>query len=61
MCNLPGIEAADLNPAITVLQLLLSSPKPALRSVHSVIDDKVLLSVLSSVVICLCVLLGSLP
>lgn len=31
MCNLPGIESADLNPAITVLQLLLSSPKPALR------------------------------
>ena len=31
ICNLPGVEAADLNPAITVLQLLLSSPKPALR------------------------------
>lgn len=31
MCNLPGVEANDLNPAITVLQLLLSSPKPALR------------------------------
>ena len=31
MCNLPGVEAQDLNPAITVLQLLLSSPKPTLR------------------------------
>ena len=31
MCNLPGVERSDLNPAITVLQLFLSSPKPALR------------------------------
>ncbi|CAM9268477.1 unnamed protein product [Ectocarpus fasciculatus] len=31
MCDLPGVDANDLNPAITVLQLLLSSPKPALR------------------------------
>lgn len=31
ICNLPGVEANDLNPAITVLQLLLSSTKPALR------------------------------
>lgn len=31
ICNLPSVEASDLNPAITVLQLFLSSPKPALR------------------------------
>ncbi len=31
MCNLPGVEKNDLSPAITVLQLFLSSPKPALR------------------------------
>jgi len=31
MCNLPGVERSDLNPAITVLQLFLSSPKPSLR------------------------------
>lgn len=31
MCHLPGVERNDLNPAITVLQLFLSSPKPALR------------------------------
>jgi coatomer protein complex subunit gamma len=31
ICNLPGVEASDLSPAITVLQLFLSSPKPALR------------------------------
>lgn len=31
MCNLPSVEANDLNPAITVLQLFLSSTKPTLR------------------------------
>lgn len=31
MCSLPGVDKGDLNPAITVLQLFLSSPKPALR------------------------------
>ena len=31
ICNLPSVEPSDLNPAITVLQLFLSSPKPALR------------------------------
>lgn len=31
ICNLPGVEARDLNPAITVLQLFLSSPKPTFR------------------------------
>lgn len=31
ICNLPGVEVADLNPAITVLQLFLSSSKPSLR------------------------------
>ena len=31
MCNLPQAEAQDLNPAIGVLQLFLSSPKPASR------------------------------
>ena len=31
ICNLPGVDSSDLNPAITVLQLFLSSPKPALR------------------------------
>lgn len=31
ICHLPGVESSDLNPAITVLQLFLSSPKPALR------------------------------
>jgi len=31
ICRLPGVEASDLSPAITVLQLFLSSPKPTLR------------------------------
>mmetsp|Transcript_16869 Transcript_16869/g.25392 ORF Transcript_16869/g.25392 Transcript_16869/m.25392 type:complete len:953 (+) Transcript_16869:1-2859(+) len=31
ICNLPGVEASDLNPAITVLQLFLSSSKSSLR------------------------------
>jgi coatomer subunit gamma len=31
ICNLPGVEARDLSPAITVLQLFLSSPKPTFR------------------------------
>ena len=31
ICNLPSVDANDLTPAITVLQLFLSSPKPALR------------------------------
>lgn len=31
MCNLPGVEKNDISPAITVLQLFLSSPKPSLR------------------------------
>lgn len=31
MCNLPGGEPQDLNPAISVLQLFLSSPRPAVR------------------------------
>ena len=31
MCQLPGVDRNDLSPAITVLQLFLSSPKPALR------------------------------
>ena len=31
ICHLPGVERNDLNPAITVLQLFLSSPKPSLR------------------------------
>jgi coatomer protein complex subunit gamma len=31
ICSLPNIEARDLSPAITVLQLFLSSPKPSLR------------------------------
>lgn len=31
ICNLPSVEANDLNPAITVLQLFLSSTKPTLR------------------------------
>jgi coatomer protein complex subunit gamma len=31
MCNLPQAEPQDLNPAISVLQLFLSSPKPAVR------------------------------
>ena len=31
LCSLPGVETRDLNPAITVLQLFLSSPKPTLR------------------------------
>jgi len=31
MCQLPGVDRTDLSPAITVLQLFLSSPKPALR------------------------------
>jgi coatomer subunit gamma len=31
MCNLPGVERSDINPAVTVLQLFLSSPKPSLR------------------------------
>lgn len=31
MCNLPSAEPQDLNPAISVLQLFLSSPKPTVR------------------------------
>lgn len=31
ICNLEGLEAQDLSPAISVLQLFLSSPKPASR------------------------------
>lgn len=31
ICSLPGVEKNDITPAITVLQLFLSSPKPALR------------------------------
>ena len=31
ICALPNIDSRDLNPAITVLQLFLSSPKPTLR------------------------------
>lgn len=31
ICNLPMVESRDLTPAITVLQLFLNSPKPALR------------------------------
>ena len=31
LCHLPGAEPQDLNPAISTLQLFLSSPKPAVR------------------------------
>ena len=31
ICNLPGVEVSDLSPAITVLQLFLSSPKSTVR------------------------------
>lgn len=31
ICNLPGVEPQDLSPAISVLQVFLSSPKPAVR------------------------------
>jgi coatomer protein complex subunit gamma len=31
LCNLPAAQAQDLNPAISVLQLFLSSPKPTVR------------------------------
>ena len=31
ICNLPSVDSSDLHPAITVLQLFLSSPKPSLR------------------------------
>jgi len=31
ICSLPQSEAQDINPAITVLQMFLSSPKPATR------------------------------
>lgn len=31
LCSLPDMEQRDLNPAVTVLQLFLSSPKPTLR------------------------------
>lgn len=31
ICNLPGVEVQDLSPAVTVLQLFLSSPKPTVR------------------------------
>jgi coatomer protein complex subunit gamma len=31
ICNLDGLEPQDLSPAISVLQLFLSSPKPATR------------------------------
>jgi len=31
ICSMPGIEPSDLTPAISCLQLLLASPKPAVR------------------------------
>lgn len=31
ICNLPNVDANDISPAITVLQLFLSSQKPSLR------------------------------
>jgi len=31
ICSLPGVEPQDLTPAISVLQLFLSSPKPTVR------------------------------
>jgi coatomer subunit gamma len=31
ICNLPGVDPTSLQPAVTVLQLFLSSPKPSLR------------------------------
>jgi coatomer subunit gamma len=31
ICNLPNIEPQDLSPAVSVLQLFLSSPKPTVR------------------------------
>jgi len=31
ICSLPGVESNDISPAITVLQLFLSSHKPSLR------------------------------
>ena len=31
ICTLDNLDQRDLNPAITVLQLFLSSPKPTLR------------------------------
>ena len=31
ICNLPLVEPQDLSPAISVLQLFLSSPRPAVR------------------------------
>jgi len=31
ICSLPGLEPQDLSPAVSVLQLFLSSPKPATR------------------------------
>jgi len=31
ICSLPNAEPQDLNPAVSVLQLFLSSPKPAVR------------------------------
>ena len=31
ICNLKNVTPKELTPAITVLQLFLSSPKPALR------------------------------
>ncbi len=31
ICNLPGVEESDLQPAITTLQLFLSNPKVALK------------------------------
>lgn len=31
ICNLKGITSREIGPAVTALQLFLSSPKPALR------------------------------
>ena len=31
ICNLPSVESQDLTPAVSVLQLFLSSPKPTVR------------------------------
>jgi coatomer protein complex subunit gamma len=31
ICNLPGVSGSEMNPAVTVLQLFISSNKPSLR------------------------------
>jgi len=52
LCSLPGVEDRDLGPAVAVLQLFLSSPKPTLRLAAMRALSKVAISKPAAVVKC---------